>query len=52
MAAGLVDGWEGALLCTKLHRLPKPIENGIETISVYGRTAGLSIVIPCARDIR
>jgi hypothetical protein len=40
------------LLCTKLHGLPKPIENGIETIPVYGRTAGVSSFMPRARDIR
>ena len=34
MAAGLADGWEGALPCTKLHGLPKPIESGIEAIPV------------------
>jgi TetR/AcrR family transcriptional repressor of nem operon len=32
VAAGLVNGWEGALLRVKLNGSPKPLESFIETI--------------------
>jgi hypothetical protein len=32
VAAGLVNGWEGALLRMKLNGSPKPLESFIETI--------------------